>query len=100
MPLWKLIPIDTHHERWALSTLGGPTIVRAETEQEARRLAAARYEGGLASRPPSSHDFSEVPWLDPALASIEQIEDDRWPADGPSEVVDDHALAMRRAMPL
>ncbi len=89
MPLWKLTPINTHDARWAISTLGGPTIVRAHTEEEARRLAAERYEGGKASRPPNPHDFSEVPWLDPALASIEQIEDHRWPADGLSEVLDD-----------
>ena len=89
MPIWKLNQIDPHHKRWVLSSIGGPTIVRAETEGEARRLAAERYEAGKATRPPNPEDFSDLPWLDPALCSVEQIEDSRWPADGPAEVLDD-----------
>ena len=86
MPLWKLIPIDTGHANWIASTHKGEAVVRAVDEGLARELAAGAF--GLAVRYIAGADTPLPPWRDAGIVSCERVKDERFPEDGPDEVLD------------
>ncbi len=86
MPLWRLIPVDLNHPKWATSEHKGEVIVRAPTEAEARELTDRAF--GIWARHVPGAPIPLSPWPDPSLVSCEQSGDDRFPSDGPNEVLD------------
>jgi hypothetical protein len=44
MSIWKLSPVDFQAEEWKRSRHQGDAIIRAQDEEEARDVAASRFE--------------------------------------------------------
>jgi hypothetical protein len=86
MPLWKLAPIDLTHRNWTASTHRGEAIVRAASEKVARDLAVAAFAIAVPRVPGA--DIVHTPWRHADLVSCRQIEDPRFPEDGPDGVLD------------
>jgi hypothetical protein len=80
MPVWKLTPNNPDHPSWKSSRHSG-AIVRAASEGAARRITAAAFQT-------SSDSTTDGPWTDPALVSVEEVEDPRYDPKGRSEVLD------------
>lgn len=86
MPIWKLTPIDDTADHWEASTYKGEVIVRASSEQEARKTAAGnfyqmreRIHGGL------------TPWGSPwdysHIVSCQRLEDSHYEQEGPVAIL-------------
>ncbi len=90
MALWKLAPINLVHPRWEVSTYKGTVIVRAPNETAARRAATEKFYESMDRPVGDLIRFS--PWKDDpedaALVEVTPIEDDRYEAEGPSEVLE------------
>lgn len=86
MSLWKLMPIDRLDPNWEASTHRGGVIVRAPTEEDARKVAAKAF--GVATRFPPGQGFKAPPWTRSTLVHAERIEDPRYLADGADEVIE------------
>lgn len=85
MLVWRLTPIDTTDPNWAASSYRGLVIVRARDEDSAREAAQQTF--GVKTRfPPGAGDIAP-PWKRPQLVSAEAIDDPRYPAEGPGEVL-------------
>ena len=85
MPIWSLQPIDPLDLAWEASTYRGKVIVRARDEATAREAAQhafavkTRFKPGAGVKPP--------PWKRPTLVKAEICQDDRYPAEGNTEVL-------------
>lgn len=86
MPVWKLIPTDLADPNWEASSHRGAAVVRAPNEEAARKAAAEAFDVPTHFPPRAGAKFP--PWHSPALVRAEQIEDARYEAKGPTEVLD------------
>ena len=86
MPVWKLTPIDLDDSNWEASSFRGAAVVRARTEAAARRAAAAAFD--VSTRFPAGRGVRFPPWGSPELVKAERLEDPRYEAKGPTEVLD------------
>ncbi len=86
MPLWKLTPIDPLDPNWEASSHRGTAIVRAPNEAAARAAAAAAFD--VPTRFPPGAGTRTPPWTRASLVAATKIIDQRYPADGPTEVLD------------
>ncbi len=86
MPLWKLTPLDLRDPSWEASSHRGLVIVRARDEQDARAVAAEAFDVKTGFRPGRRQLFP--PWKRGSLVAVERIEDGRYEAEGPSEVLE------------
>ena len=86
MPLWKLKPIDISDPNWEASSHKGVAIVRAENEEQARKVADKAF--AIKTRFPPGHGILAPPWLRAALVNAEQISDPKFAIAGPDEVLE------------
>ena len=90
MALWKLAPINLDHPRWEAGAYKGTVIVRAPNEIAARRAATEKFYKPMVS--PVGCLIRLSPWEDDpedaALLEVTPIEDDRYEAEGPTEVLE------------
>jgi hypothetical protein len=86
MPVWKLTPIDLSDPNWEASSHRGPAVVRAPSEAAARTAAAKAFDVPTHFPPRGGAKFP--PWQSPSLVSAEEIEDPRYAAKGPTEILD------------
>ena len=86
MPLWRLTPIDPTDPNWEASSHRGPAVVRADDEDEARHVAQEAF--GVKTRFVPGKGVLAPPWLRPNLVRVEEIEDERFDPEGPTEVLD------------
>lgn len=86
MRVWKLTPVDLSDPNWEASSHRGPAVVRAASEAAARAAAAASFDVPTHFPPRGGAKFP--PWLSPSLVRAEEIEDPRYEAKGPTEVLD------------
>lgn len=86
MAIWKLSPVDLKDPDWAASSHRGPVIVRARDEDEARRTAAEAFDVKVGFK--LREGVKAPPWRRPALVRVEPIEDPRFEAEGPADVLD------------
>lgn len=86
MPVWKLMPVDLSDPNWEASSHRGRVIVRAPSEDDAREEAERAF--GVKTRFKPGAGVAAPPWKRPALVSAEEIEDPRYPPEGPTEVLD------------
>lgn len=86
MPLWKLTPIDMTDPNWQASSHRGRVIVRAPDEEAAREAAAEAFD--VPTRFPPGGGVKAPPWRRPSSVRAELIEDERYDAEGPTEVLD------------
>ncbi len=82
MPIWKLTPSHPEDPAWQASRHLGPAVVRAASENAARRAAA------LAFRVVVDAPSSSAPWTNPALVEAAQIDDARYDPRGENAVLD------------
>lgn len=94
MKLWKLSPLDPEDFNWAASTWKAPAIIRAPNERAARAAAALAF--GIATQRAPSGEIPSNPWRQDDLVRSEEVDDPRWPADGPVSILEpdwgDHEL--------
>jgi len=86
MSLWKLIPIDLSDPNWDASSHRGPAIVCAPDETAARAAAAKAFD--VATRFPPGMVVRAPPWTRASLVKAEEIDDPRYDARGPTQVLD------------
>jgi hypothetical protein len=86
MAVWQLIPIDLLDPNWEASSHRGTVLVRARSKAAARALAAESFT--IATRFPPGHGVKAPPWTRSSLVKVERVEDARYPARGPDEVLD------------
>ena len=86
MRIWRLKAIDTNSHHWEASTYRGDVLVRAESEANARRLAARAF--GVATRVIPGQEVSVVPWDHPWLVSAEIVEGSPYGPDGDEEILE------------
>jgi hypothetical protein len=91
MPIWKLEPIDISSQNWAASTYNGTVIVRAGTEQDARRLASTTFGCGapvIAGQP-----IAAVPWDNSTLVSCSLLKQSSYPERGADKILEPQSAA-------
>jgi hypothetical protein len=86
MPVWKLTPTDLADPNWEASSHRGPAVVRAPNEAAARKAAAEAFD--VATHFPPRGGAKFPPWHSPALVKAERIEEARYEAKGPTEILD------------
>ncbi len=86
MPIWRLTPVDLTDPDWGASSHRGFALVRARDEEEAREAAAAAFD--VPTRFEPGRGVLAPPWKRPRLVTAEVIEDPRFEAEGPAEVLD------------
>ena len=85
MTVWKLTPVDLLDPNWNASSHRGEIIVRARSEKAARALAAKTFDVATRFSPGSS--TQAPPCTRPSCVRAERITDERYPPDGPAEVL-------------
>jgi hypothetical protein len=84
--LWRLRPIDPSDPSWQASSHRGAVLVRAPSEEAARRVAAQAF--GVKFRFPPNHGPIFPPWTRPQLTRAERVRDDRFEPNGPTELLE------------
>ena len=79
MKIWKLTPIQKS------ASIEPTVIVRASSEEEARRLAEASF--GVPQKVKLGDDTPHSPWSDPAIVACVSIQDPKYSADGPAAIL-------------
>jgi hypothetical protein len=91
--IWQLKPLDLSAPDWRASTYQGKTIVRAETEADARRLAARAF--GIATEFVPGRPVAIIPWDHPRLVAAAVLVGSKYDPDGDEEILS--PLATSRA---
>ncbi len=90
MALWELTPINLDHPRWEAGAYKGTVTVRAPNETAARRAATQKFYKPMVTL--VGYLIRLSPWKDDpedaALVEVTPIEDDRYEAEGPTEVLE------------
>lgn len=86
MTLWKLTPIDLLDPNWEASSHRGMAIVRAPNEAAARAAAANAFD--VVTRFPPGTPVRVPPWTRATLVSAQKIDDPRYDARGPTQVLE------------
>jgi hypothetical protein len=84
--LWKLTPLDLKDPNWEASSHRAMTIVRAPDEEAARDAAQAAFGVKTGFQPGAG--VKAPPWRRASLVTAERIEDPRYDAEGPAEVLE------------
>ena len=86
MAIWKLTPIDLGHRNWQASSFAQEIIVRAGSEDKARKIATNAFCKGVTS--PPGEEIPTNPWSQPALVSASEIKGSNYPETGQEEILD------------
>ena len=70
---------------WESSSHRGPVVVRARNEEEARAVAARAFDVKTGFAPGQGVRFP--PWTRAALVRAEHVDDPRFEAEGPAELL-------------
>ncbi len=92
MRIWRLKALTLSSPHWKASTYQGNVIVRAESEANARRLAAKAF--GIRARNGLGREVAN-PWYRPWLVAAEVLEGSPYNPDGDEEILS--PLATSRA---
>ena len=83
--IWRLKALRLSSPHWEASTYLGDAIVRAETEADARRLAAKAFGIGAGNGP--GREVAANPWYRPWLVAAEVLEGSQFDPDGEEEIL-------------
>ena len=86
MAVWTLTPVDSNDPSWAASSHRGPAVVRARNEVEARAVAARAFDIKTGFAPGQGVYFPR--WTRAALVRAEHLNDPRFAAEGPAELLE------------
>ncbi|MAE64708.1 MAG: hypothetical protein CMJ18_10620 [Phycisphaeraceae bacterium] len=81
--IFKLEPLNVESAEWEHSTWRGEVIVRAATEEAARRCAATAFSYVR----DDEADDAASPWLQAAWSSCVPSDDPSYEAEGPTMVI-------------
>jgi hypothetical protein len=86
MPIWRLTPTDLNHHYWKASSWKREVVVRAASEERARKIASlafltAERKATLGARTPGD------PWGEPALVSAIAVNNADYPETGEEGIV-------------
>ena len=84
MPIYQRSPKNLEDHNWRCSTVKEPVIVRAGSCDEARNVCANQFH----EVPDYFGPIPMDPWCMPHLVECQEIEDLRWPVDGPNQILD------------
>ncbi len=84
MRIWRLKALKLSSRHWEASTYRGDVIVRAESEANARRLAAKAF--GIGARNGVGRELSN-PWYRPWLVAAKVLEGSQFDPDGEEEIL-------------
>ncbi len=82
--IWRLKALSPSSPRWKASTYRGDVIVRAESEANARCLAAKAF--GIGARNGLGRELAN-PWYRPWLVVAEVLEGSQFDPDGEEEIL-------------
>jgi hypothetical protein len=82
MQIYRLSPVTIDAPEWGASVYKGPVLVRAETEDHARRLACDRY--WIATKTAGL----TPPWTRTDLVEAQVLAQPRHPTDGPFMILE------------
>jgi len=85
MTIWKLNPINLNHHDWEASGYRGEVIIRAESEENARQVAASAFR--IAATKPPGEKLQGDPWKQVALVPVVEVMDESYPATGKDEIL-------------
>ncbi len=87
MKIWKLTPLDQNQYDWEASEYTGEVIVRAESEERARKFVSDRF--WRAAGKPTSADLVIVPlWERQDVVSVVEVKDGGYSKAGSEEILD------------
>ncbi len=93
MRIWRLRALNFSSRHWEGSTYQGNVIVRAETEANARRLAAEAF--WMATEKIPGKEVAVNPWFHPMLVAAAVLIGSQYERDGAEELLS--PLATSRA---
>jgi hypothetical protein len=82
--IWRLKALRLSSPHWEASTYQGDVIVRAESEANARRLAAKAF--GIRARNGLGRELAN-PWYRPWLVAAEVLKGSQFDPDGEEEIL-------------
>ena len=85
MRIWRLSPVDLSDPNWQASAHRGVAIVRAENEEEARKLAQQAF--GVKTRFAPGGGIIAPPWQRAELVAAEILPDSPYDPEGAPEVL-------------
>lgn len=85
MKIWKLSPIDLNHRDWDRSEFRKEIIVRAESEDKARKFAKIKLN--IAACKDTASKGQENPWTNPVLVSVVEVTDESYSNTGKEEIL-------------
>jgi hypothetical protein len=85
MPIYKLTPIDKISNHWRASTHRDYVIVRAASEDEARKKATSEF--GIAAQREPGRNTLFSPWEQPNIVSCQRLEKSNYEEKGPAAVL-------------
>jgi hypothetical protein len=85
MRIWRLSPVDLSDPNWEASAHKGIAIVRAENEEEARKLAQQAF--GVKTRFAPGAGIIAPPWQRPEHVTAMIVLDSPYDPEGPPEVL-------------
>jgi hypothetical protein len=86
MPIYRLTPIDSEHRDWDSSTHRSATTIRAPNEKAARYAATLAFR--IATKVTPGKTVPDNPWRSSSSSSISILEDQKWPSEGPVEILE------------
>jgi hypothetical protein len=85
MSIWKLEPVNLIDNCWRASTYAGEVVIRAESEIEARLLAARAF--GKAVEVNASQPVAIVPWDVGNFVSARLLQSSEYDEVGPKAIL-------------
>ncbi len=85
MRIWRLKALRLSSPHWEASTYQGNVIVRAESEANARRLAAKAF--GIGAGNGLGREVAANPWYRPWLVAAKILEGSQFDPDGEEEIL-------------
>jgi len=76
MPIWELTPTDKESDHWRASQYKRRVVVRAPTEDKARRMASSRFHD-MSMKVPEA-DTPLNPWKLPDLVACKPLKNSRY----------------------
>jgi acyl-CoA hydrolase len=87
MPLYRLTPISPNDPNWQTSIHRQVAVIRADSEEQARSLAAQAFNTTLAASSPG-RKMATPRWHRSDAVRAEVIQDPRYGSEGPAGILE------------
>jgi hypothetical protein len=90
MPIWKLTPTTsgTGSDSWRMSTWFSAALIRADTAERARKVAARAFRKKAGSRPRMDESMMISPWMNESLVACRRVPGTGYPAEGEEQILE------------